>query len=166
MSRHSWLRPCIYVIFTYLLAYLLGFFSLCRSLWTSGWLQTQRSTCFSIPGIKGECHHAQLRTVSSFLNFLLVILFIYISNVILLPRLPSTSPLSPPSSPFLYEGAPPPTHPFLPQCSSIPLSWFITLPQDQGAPLSVMLLRQSSAMYPAGAMGPPCVRRLVRWLGQ
>ena len=44
------------------------------------------------------------------LLLLLVILFIYISNVILLPSFPSTSPLSLPPSPCLYEGAPnPPT---------------------------------------------------------
>ena len=39
--------------------------------------------------------------------FLLVILFIYISNVIPLPSFPSTSPLPPPPSPYFYDGAPP-----------------------------------------------------------
>jgi hypothetical protein len=67
----------------------------------------------------------------------LVILFIFISNVIPLPSFPSTSPLPPPS-PCLYEGAPPRTHPLLPQWPSIPLYWVIKPPQVQGAPLPVM----------------------------
>ena len=48
----------------------------------------------------------------------------------------SPSPLFPP--PLLYEGAPPPTHPFLPHCSSIPLCWGTKPPQDQGPPLPLM----------------------------
>ena len=48
----------------------------------------------------------------------------------------SPSPLFP--SPFLYEGAPPPTHPFLLHCSSIPLCWGTKPPQDQGPPLPLM----------------------------
>ena len=56
----------------------------------------------------------------------------------------SPFPVSPPQtlyplpSPCLYKGAPPPTHPLLPQCSSIPLCWVIEPPQDQGAPLPLM----------------------------
>ena len=40
--------------------------------------------------------------------------------------------------PCLYEGAPPLTHPFLPQTPSVPLSWVIKPSQDQGSPLPVM----------------------------
>ena len=49
----------------------------------------------------------------------------------------STSTLSPPLSPCLYEGAPLPT-PILPQQPRVPLSWVISPPQDQGAPLTMM----------------------------
>ena len=38
----------------------------------------------------------------------------------------------------LCEGAPPPTHSFLPQPSSIPLHWGIKSPQDQGPLLPLM----------------------------
>ena len=48
------------------------------------------------------------------------------------PTLPLFFPLC------LYEGAPPPTHPLLPHCSSIPLHWGIKPPQDQGPPLPLM----------------------------
>jgi hypothetical protein len=43
-----------------------------------------------------------------FVSFLLVILFIYNSNVIPLPSFPSENPLPPPHC--FYEDAPPPTH--------------------------------------------------------
>jgi hypothetical protein len=68
----------------------------------------------------------------------LVILFIYISNSIPLPNFPSTSPLSPSPTSYLYKGAPPPSHPFHPQLPRIPLLWVIKPPQDQGASLPLM----------------------------
>ena len=73
--------------------------------------------------------------LSSLFSFflLLIILFTYISNDILLPSFPSTNPLSH----CLYEGAPPPTHPLLPHSSSIPLHWGIE-PQEQGPLLPLM----------------------------
>jgi hypothetical protein len=86
----------------------------------------------------------------------LVILFIYISNVFPLPSFPSTSRLSPPPSPCLYEGAPPPFHPLLSQQPSGSLSWII-----KGLFSQWCQIRQSSATYPAGAMGPPHVYSLV-----
>jgi hypothetical protein len=49
---------------------------------------------------------------------------------------PLHKPHIPSPFPFLYEGVPPPAHPLLPQCSSIPLPW--EPPQNQGAPLPVM----------------------------
>jgi hypothetical protein len=64
--------------------------------------------------------------------FLLVILFIYISNDIPLLIFPSTNPLSLFPTPCLNEGAPPPTYPLQPQCPRIPLYWIIKPPQDQG----------------------------------
>jgi hypothetical protein len=47
--------------------------------------------------------------------FLLVILFIYISNVIPLPSFPSTNPHPITHNPHFYEGASPPFHPLPPQ---------------------------------------------------
>ena len=47
-----------------------------------------------------------------------------------------TSTLSP--SLYLYEGAPPPTHPLLLDPFSTPLIWGIKLPQDQGPSLPLM----------------------------
>ena len=57
---------------------------------------------------------------SFFFHFLLVILFIDISNVIPLPSFLSTNLLSSPSSICLYKGAFLPTYPLLPQHPSIP----------------------------------------------
>ena len=50
-----------------------------------------------------------------FFHFLLVILFIYISNVIPLPSFPSTNPHPITHNPHFYEGASPPFHPLPPQ---------------------------------------------------
>jgi hypothetical protein len=60
----------------------------------------------------------------------------------------SPFPVSPPQTPqpisfiplplCLYEGAPPPTHRFLPHHSSIPLGWGIKPPQNQGPPSPLM----------------------------
>jgi hypothetical protein len=55
-----------------------------------------------------------------------------------LSSFPSTNPLFSHSSPCLYEGAPQPAHPLLPQHSSIPLHWGIEPLQDQGTSLSLM----------------------------
>jgi hypothetical protein len=57
------------------------------------------------------------RFVFNYYLFLLAILFILISNVIPLPSFPSKN--LPPHPPYLFEGAPTPTHPLLPQCPSI-----------------------------------------------
>ena len=56
----------------------------------------------------------------------------------LLPSFHSTSHLSLPPSPSLYDGAPSCAHPHVPQYPSIPISWVIQPPQDQEAPLPVM----------------------------
>ena len=74
--------------------------------------------------------------LSSLFSFfiLLIILFTYISNDILLPSFPSTNPLSH----CLYEDAPPPTHPPPPHCSSISLHWAIEPPHNQGPHLPLM----------------------------
>jgi hypothetical protein len=55
--------------------------------------------------------------------FLLIISFVYISNVISLSGYPSTTPPSYPASPSalcLYEGAPSPPHPLLPPTRQSP----------------------------------------------
>lgn len=49
------------------------------------------------------------------------------------PTLPLFFPLC------LYEGSPPPTHPLLPHCSSIPLCWGIKPPQEKGPPFPLMI---------------------------
>ena len=81
------------------------------------------------------------------LHFLLVILFIYISNVIPLTGFPQL-----PNSPCFYEGAPPPTNPFLPYHPKIPLCW---------PPSNSCQIRQPCAIYAAGAMGPSKFTLLV-----
>ena len=67
----------------------------------------------------------------SFFFNLLIILFVYISNV--------WSPLNkhpiPSSSPLPLRGC---THPLLPHPSSIPLLWGIKPPQEQGPPITLM----------------------------
>ena len=70
--------------------------------------------------------------------FLLDILFIYISNVIPFPGLPSRNPLAHPSSPCFYEGAPKHTYPLLPPYPGIPLYWGIKPSHNQGQLLPVM----------------------------
>ena len=70
-----------------------------------------------------------------FFSFVLIILFVYISNDIPLPGFPSTTPF-----PLcLQEDTPLPTHLLSPHCPSIPLHWSIKPPQDQGAPPPLML---------------------------
>ena len=73
-----------------------------------------------------------------FLKKILVILFIYISNVITLPGFCSTDLLSQPSFTLLLRGAPPPTYPLPPYHPQISLWWSIKPSQDQGPPLSLM----------------------------
>ena len=70
---------------------------------------------------------------------LLVILFVYISNVVPLPSLPSTNPPSCPLLPLPLWGCSP-THPHtLASPPHIPLHWgIIKLSQDQGPPLLLM----------------------------
>jgi hypothetical protein len=75
--------------------------------------------------------HFDIIMSSQYFHFLLlIILFIYISNDIPLPSFPSTTTHTvPPSPPLgLYEGAPPPTLPLPPHCSSISLCWRIKPP--------------------------------------
>ena len=68
--------------------------------------------------------------------FLLVILFIYISNVIPLPSFPSTNPLNIPS-PLALCGCSP-THPLLCQCPNTHLSRVNELPPNQVSSLPLM----------------------------
>jgi hypothetical protein len=84
-------------------------------------------------------HNKKKTFIFSFIfPFLLVILFIYISNAYLFPvSLPKTRIFLPPL-PFFYMSTPPPTHPLLPHWSSIPLPWVIKPPLDQGFSLWVM----------------------------
>ena len=66
--------------------------------------------------------------------FLLIILFIYISNDIPLPGTPNPMP----PTLCLYEDALPPTHPLLTHHSYMPLCWGIKPPQDQGPLIQLM----------------------------
>jgi hypothetical protein len=63
---------------------------------------------------------------------LLDIFFIYISNVICFPALPSDQTPFHFPSPCFYEGVPTPTHPLLTSCPGIPLHWGIKSSEDQG----------------------------------
>jgi hypothetical protein len=53
------------------------------------------------------------------------------------PGLPFGNPLSSPLSPYLYEGAPSPTHPLPSSRPGIPLHWGIKHPQVQAPPTDV-----------------------------
>jgi hypothetical protein len=67
--------------------------------------------------------------------YLLDIFFIYISNVIPSPGLPSEKPLSHPSSPCS------PTQPLSFPCPGIPLQWGIKSSQDKGSVLPLMSIK-------------------------
>ena len=88
-----------------------------------------------------------------------IILFIYISNNILLAGYPSTTPPVPPSSPFpiicLYEDVSSPINPLQPHCSSIPLHWGIKPLQDQWPPLP-LTSDKAIHMY-LEPWPPPCI---------
>ena len=107
---------------------------------------------FASKGFHRSHFKLQMNVYGLFL--LLVILFMYISNVIPLPSLPSANSVYPlfTASPCFYEGAPPPAHPLL-SALTFPYPESL-LVMDQGAPHLVMPERQSSATYLAGAMGP------------
>jgi hypothetical protein len=110
---------------------------------------------------------------SLFFLILLTILFIYISNVILLPSFPSKISLSHPRSPCFYEGAPPPTHPPTPTPThppthshthpptpnfqlialASPYTGSSSLHRTKGFSSNWFEIRQSSATYATGAMG-------------
>jgi hypothetical protein len=81
--------------------------------------------------------------------FLLVILFIYISNVISLPSFPSTSSLPPPPLPLWGCF---PTHSCL-NGLALSYSGSSSLHKTKGLPSHWCQIRPSSATYPAGAMG-------------
>ena len=70
--------------------------------------------------------------------FLLVVLFIYISNVIYFPWFYSTNPLSHHTWPCFYEVFSQPIYPQLAHHSSILLCWVIKSSQDQKPPLPFM----------------------------
>jgi hypothetical protein len=76
----------------------------------------------------------------------------------------SQFPLSYPPLPCFYEGALPPTHPFPPNCPSIPLHWGVKPSQDQGPPLPLMLDKAPSAPSVLPLTSPFGSLCLVRWL--
>jgi hypothetical protein len=90
---------------------------------------------FLVPFI---CQHISLCHLFFFLflDILLNILFIYISNIIPFPGFPSANTLFHPLSPCFYEDAPAPTNP--PQRPGIPLHWGIKPSQDEGPLLPLM----------------------------
>ena len=75
-------------------------------------------------------------------------------NYILLSSFPSKTPNPIPFPLFLYEGAPPPTHPLLSHCSSIPVHGGIKLAQDKGPPLPLMLDKAIPCYICSWNMGP------------
>jgi hypothetical protein len=93
--------------------------------------------------------------------FLLVILFIYISNVIPFPVSPPQAPcplLPPPAS---MRVLPPPAHPLLPHQPRVSLSCVIEPPQDQGVPLLVMPDKVILCYIYSWSHGSPHVYSLV-----
>ena len=96
------------------------------------------------------------------ISFLLVILFIYISNVIPFLSIHSTSPhlLLPPPA-FMRVLPHPPTYSCLSDLT-FPYPESSSLQRTKGLPSQSCHIRQSSATYPAGAMGTPC-RLFDRW---
>jgi hypothetical protein len=60
--------------------------------------------------------------------------YLFTFQIISPSQFPLCNPPIPYPSPWLYEGAPPPTHPL----SNIPLPWGIQPPQDQGPPLPLI----------------------------
>jgi hypothetical protein len=75
--------------------------------------------------------HSFIIIIIIIINFSLIILFIYISNVVPLPSPPSRSPLTPPPSPSSLNGCSPTFSPFPTHPSSILLLWGIEPPQGQ-----------------------------------
>jgi hypothetical protein len=101
---------------------------------------------------------------SSYLSFLLHILFIYISNVIPFPDFPLRNTLFHSSSSWFCEGVPPPTtHSLLPPCPCIPLDWGIEPSQDQGRASSPIEAQQGHPLLYMRLKPwvPPYV--LLRW---
>ena len=92
-----------------------------------------------------------------FFNFVLVILFIYISSVIPPFQFPLHKPPSPPPSPASMRVLPhPPTH-FCLSSLAFPYAGVSKLHRTKGLPSQWCQIRYSSVTYPAGAMGTPCV---------
>jgi len=67
--------------------------------------------------------------------FLLIILFVYISNAVLLPNLPPCTPHTPFASKSILPH--PHTHPLPPHPSKVLLPWGTKLPQERKPPLSM-----------------------------
>ena len=89
-----------------------------------------------------------LVTLLFFFNFLFLILFMYISNVVPFPGFPSANPLSHPPSPVSLRVMP---HFYLTTLAS-PYVGASSLHRPIGLHSNWCQLRQSSATYAAGAM--------------
>jgi hypothetical protein len=118
--------PCFYgwinsIVHLYYLSFILSFQDVCLGLF-----------CLfaNVTYSPQEC----IGVVLVYWFFLLVILFIYISNGItlsgFLSKNPHPTPL--PVTPRKCSPTHPPTHPLPPHCPSIPLHWGIKPSQDQG----------------------------------
>jgi hypothetical protein len=93
---------------------------------------------------------------SVYFSFFTLILFIYISNVILL-CFPSTSPHPLLPVPCFYESASPPPIHFCLSVLAFPYSDSSGFHWTKGLLSQWCQIRQSSALYTHGAMGNPCV---------
>jgi hypothetical protein len=82
-------------------------------------------------------HISLLKYIIFLFSFLLVILFIYISNLVPLPGFPSANPSSHPS-PFVCMKVLPCPLSFPPHRSGVPLCWDIKTLHNQGSPLTLM----------------------------
>ena len=93
--------------------------------------------------------------MTSFLkNFLLDILFIYISNVIPFLSFPSQNTLFQPSPPTSMRELPHPTTHSCPTSLAFPNTGASSLHRTKGFLSHLCEIRPSSASYAAGAMGP------------
>jgi hypothetical protein len=84
--------------------------------------------------------------VDIFFLLFLIVYFIYLHfKCYPLSRFPLCKTPTPSALHYFCEGAPPPTHPLLPQHPSIPLYWGIKPSQEQGSPLPLMTDKSPSA---------------------
>ena len=102
-------------------------FGVCR------WDESPGGAVSGLPFLQTLLHSLSLYFLFSLLLDIFFIQCSFLCSVSLF-----TFPGLPPSTPYLYEGAPLHTQPLLPSCPGIPLHWGIEPSQAQGLLLSLM----------------------------